>query len=245
MTRPPRPRGPLCPFYIPHMATLELPIFPLGVVLFPGTPHALHIFEPRYRQMLADCLGGSQRFGLSFVAPSRDADPAPSVGDVGCIAVVRASHLLPDGRSNILALGEERYVLSEYLDMDLPYRTARVETFDDDDADVPQLTEIATSVRGAFAHFMAGMQALTDRGAAPVDLPSDAKHLSFHVCAALEIDAAAKQALLTLRSTIARLETIDRLLRPLNEELGRRVRVHVRARGNGKGGTTHDIARAT
>jgi Lon protease-like protein len=227
------------------MATLDLPIFPLGIVLFPGTPHALHIFEPRYRQMLADCLGGSRRFGVSFVRPNQGDDPAPAVGDIGCIALVRESRLLPDGRSNILAFGEQRYVLSDYLDTELPYRIARVETFDDDETDVPQLSEIAASVRGGFAHFLAGMQALTDRGVAPVELAPDAQQLSFQVSAALEIDPEAKQALLTLRSTLARLETLDRLLRPLNEELGRRVQVHVRARGNGKGGATHDIVQAT
>lgn len=227
------------------MATFELPIFPLGIVLFPGTPQALHIFEARYRQMLADCLGGTRRFGVSFVRPGEGQDAVPSAGDVGCIALVQESHLLADGRSNILAVGEDRYVLSAYTDTGLPYRTARVETFDDDDTDVPQLPEVAASVRGSFAIFMAGMQALADRGAAPPDLPSDAKQLSFQVAAALEIDADAKQELLTLRSTVTRLEALDRILRPLNEELGRRVRVHVRARGNGKGGATQDIVRAT
>jgi Lon protease-like protein len=227
------------------MATIELPIFPLGVVLFPGTPQALHIFEPRYRQLLADCLGGTRRFGLSFVRPAQGEDPGPAAGDIGCVAVVRDSHLLADGRSDILAVGEERYVLLEYVASELPYRVARVETFDDDDADVPQLGEIAASVRGAFGHFVAGMQALTDRGTPQVELPADAKQLSFQVSAALEIDTEAKQELLTLRSTSARLETLGRLLRPLNDELERRVRVHVRARGNGKGGATQDIVRAT
>lgn len=227
------------------MATLELPIFPLGIVLFPGTALPLRIFEQRYRQMLADCLGGSRRFGLSFVRRGAGPDPVPAVGDIGCSAVVQESQLQPDGRSNILAVGEERYVLREYLSTGLPYRTARVETFDDDDRELPQLAELADSVRGEFTHLMAGMQALTDRGVEPVDLEDDPKQLSFQVSAALEIDPEAKQALLVLRSTAARLETLGRVLRPLNEELGRRVQVHVRARGNGRGGGDPDMVQPT
>jgi Lon protease-like protein len=227
------------------MATLELPIFPLGTVLFPGTPQRLHIFEARYRQMLADCLEGTRRFGLSFVRQGHGGDPVPSVGDVGCTAIVQESRLLADGRSHILAVGEERYVLLEYLDAGLPYRTALVDTFDDDEVEVPQLAELAGAVRGGFVQFIGGMQALADRGVERIDLAQDARQLSFQVSAALEIDPEAKQALLALRSTAARLESLDRLLRPLNEELGRRVRVHVRARGNGKGGAKPDIVQAT
>jgi Lon protease-like protein len=159
--------------------------------------------------------------------------------------VVQESQRQPDGRSNILALGEQRYVLREYLDTGLPYRMARVETFDDDDPEVPQLAELAESVRGEFAHLVAGMQALADRGVELVGLEQDPKQLSFQVSAALEIEPEAKQALLGMRSTAARLETLDRVLRPLNQELGRRVRVHVRARGNGRGGDDPDILQAT
>ena len=56
---------------------LRLPIFPLGVVLFPGTPLPLHIFEPRYRRMLADCLAGDRRFGITPTGATHELpDPA-------------------------------------------------------------------------------------------------------------------------------------------------------------------------
>ena len=63
----------------------ELPIFPLPIVLFPWAPQPLHIFEPRYRQLLRDCLAGDQRFGIAYVEPdpTPGADPVPSPGDVG------------------------------------------------------------------------------------------------------------------------------------------------------------------
>jgi Lon protease-like protein len=226
------------------MAPLELPIFPLGIVLFPGTPQLLHIFEPRYRQMLADCLGGNRRFGLSFVQAGEATDSAPAPGDAGCCALIRESRLLPDGRSNILAVGEDRYELVEYVATDLPYRIARVATFDDEDLDVPQLEELGTQLRTQFARFVAGMQALSDRPQEALHLEPAPKALSFQVSAALELDPPVKQELLALRSTQGRLERLLRILRPLNEELAQRVAVHVRARGNGKGGPTRDLVQS-
>lgn len=223
------------------MPTLDVPLFPLGVVLFPGTPQLLHIFEPRYRQMLADCLEGDRRFGLSFVSSDGHTDPEPQPGDVGCVASVRESRLLADGRSNILAVGEERYVLREYLQADVPYRMALVETFDDDDLAAPQIDELATQARAQFARFLSGMHMLSDRPDPPVQLEGPPQAMSFQIAAALELEGEAKQELLELRSTNDRLRRLLRLLRTLNEELGKRVSVHTRARGNGKGGPTQDV----
>jgi Lon protease-like protein len=223
------------------MATLEVPLFPLGIVLFPGTPQLLHIFEPRYRQMLADCLAGDRRFGLSFAAAASGTDPVPAPGDVGCVAVVRESRLMPDGHSNILAVGDERYVLLEHVPTDLPYRVARVETFDDHDLAAPELDELATQARGQFARFVAGMQALSDRPPEALQLHSLPQGTSFQVAAALELEADVKQELLTMRSTHERLQRLLQLLRPLNEELTQRVTVHTRARGNGRGGHARDV----
>ena len=89
----------------------ELPIFPLPLVLFPGGSQPLHIFEPRYRQMLADCLAGDRRFGIAYVAaPAANIiDTVPSPGDVGCVAVILSSQQLPDGRANIITKGEMRF----------------------------------------------------------------------------------------------------------------------------------------
>src|SRR6266705_1321721 len=100
----------------------ELPIFPLPIVLFPGAPQPLHIFEPRYRQLLVDCQDGDRRFGIAYVAPdgAPAADPAPSAGDVGCVALIRSIQPLPDGRSNILAVGERRFVLRRWVEREPP-----------------------------------------------------------------------------------------------------------------------------
>src|SRR5712691_7469081 len=102
----------------------RLPIFPLSIVLFPGTPLPLHIFEPRYKRMLADCLSGDRRFGIT---PMGVGSEPPGPGAIGCVAEVRVNQELPDGRSNIVVVGGSRFVLSRLLDESLPYLVALVQ----------------------------------------------------------------------------------------------------------------------
>src|SRR5256885_4028337 len=111
----------------------ELPIFPLPIVLFPGAPQPLHIFEPRYRQLLQDCLTGDRRFGIAYVAPHPPpgADPVPTPGDVGCVALIPSNQALPDGRSNILTVGERPFVLRGWISSAHPYPVPQGEEFDD------------------------------------------------------------------------------------------------------------------
>jgi Lon protease-like protein len=93
----------------------ELPLFPLAVVLFPGGPLPLHIFEPRYRQMLADIRAGNSLFGISYFDASVSDREAPTVGSVGCVARVTDAQAFPDGRSNILTVGVIRYRIEDFI----------------------------------------------------------------------------------------------------------------------------------
>src|ERR1051326_7523867 len=86
----------------------RLPLFPLKIVLFPGALLPLHIFEPRYRQLLADVTLGDHRFGL---LPPGERGGLPRPGTLGCVALVRAVQPLGDGRSNIVVSGERRFAL--------------------------------------------------------------------------------------------------------------------------------------
>src|SRR5437762_2743648 len=112
----------------------ELPIFPLPIVLFPGAPQPLHVFEPRYRQLLAHCPAADRRVGIADIPAGRGAgvEPLPRPGDVGCVAVIRKTEGLPDGRSNVLTVGERRFVLIDWVSSDRPYRLARVAECDDE-----------------------------------------------------------------------------------------------------------------
>ena len=104
----------------------ELPLFPLPVVLFPGMPMPLHIFEPRYRQMLTDISAGDKLFGLSYFDASASEKDIPPTGHIGCVAEITETQGLPDGRSNVLAVGVIRYKIEGYLDRNEPYLVVRV-----------------------------------------------------------------------------------------------------------------------
>jgi Lon protease-like protein len=221
----------------------ELPIFPLPLVLFPGTLQPLHIFEPRYRQLLADSLAGDRRFGVAYVAEAPGQDPTPQPGDVGCVAEIRSTQNLPDGRSNIVTVGGRRFTLLDWLPTARLYRLARVEEFADEHGDSEELSAIAADVRRYFARLLAALAALTDRPEEPPTLPDEPELLSFQVAAELEFEAPAKLELLRERNTLARLRRLAALLAPLAADAERRATVRRHARGNGKSGLRADIER--
>jgi Lon protease-like protein len=210
---------------------MRLPVFPINVVLFPGTPLPLHIFEPRYRRMLADCVAGDRRFGIT---PAGKTGEAPDPGMVGCTAEVRVNQELADGRSNIVVLGGDRFVVTGILDEALPYHVASVEPFDDDPATVPA-EEPASRLRAAFVRYAALVRELSDVDPEEPDLPEDARSLTFHVAAGIEVDVAIKQRLLVERSTARRTEALLLVLPSLSRAVERALEVHRRAHSNGRG----------
>jgi Lon protease-like protein len=216
------------------MPDRDLPIFPLSIVLFPEAPQLLHIFEPRYRQMLADCLEADRRFGVSFVQAS-ESSSTPQLGDVGCSAYVKSHHPLPDGRSNILVLGERRYAVRDYLETDRLYLVAAVEFVDDDPEADAELDELAHGVRHAFAGFIDAFGVPMEQPGGRLQLPEDAVQLSFQIAAALDLDPREKQVLLELRSPAERLRRLRRYLKELGKDAARRSDMRSRARRNGKG----------
>jgi len=216
----------------------DLPIFPLPIVLFPGTPQPLHIFEPRYRRLISDCLAGDRRFGIAYVGaePAAGAAGAPHPGDVGCVALIRSTRRLPDGRSNVLTVGERRFVLLEWLGGDRPYRVARVAEFDDEPGEPSEAATLAAAVRRRFARLARALGVLAGRDEEAIELSEDPQQLSFQVAAALELEPDAQRALQALRSTTTRLRQLAGLLAPLAADARRRAGVRQRAKRNGTGG---------
>jgi ATP-dependent Lon protease len=214
----------------------RLPIFPLSVALFPGNPLPLHIFEPRYRRMLADCLADDRRFGIT---PLPDQSDPPGPGAVGCIAEVRVNQELPDGRSNIVVVGGSRFEVSRLVEETQPYLVAMVQTFEDEAGTQPPLEEIESLRRLAFQYF-AGLRELNDETPDELVLPEDALTLSFHVSGSIECDLGIKQRLLAERSTARRVRALLLLLPVLISAIENGITVHRQAHSNGKGGTMPD-----
>jgi Lon protease-like protein len=210
---------------------MRLPVFPLAVVLFPGTPMPLHIFEPRYQRMLEDCLAGDRRFGIT---PAGQTGEAPDPGMVGCTAEVRVNQQLPDGRSNIVVVGGERFVVSGLLDDPAPYYVASVRTFEDQPDTLPAPERVA-ELRRLFTGYAALLRELSDVPPEDPDLPDDPVALSFHAAAGVDIDYAIKQRLLVERSTTRRVEALLLALPSLTTAAEQALLVHRRAHGNGHG----------
>ncbi|HYP00414.1 MAG TPA: LON peptidase substrate-binding domain-containing protein [Pyrinomonadaceae bacterium] len=215
----------------------ELPLFPLPVVLFPGVPMPLHIFEERYRRMFADVQAGNNLFGLSYFDLNTATNTRPPIGHVGCAAEVVEAQLLPDGRSNVLSVGLIRYRLAEYVEAGEPYLVGRIEFFEDEREDTAVLEEHARRVAEVFTRIARAVRDLNDDRASLPDIPdAEPERLSFLVAAAMELDAEAKQSLLEMRSTATRLERIGNLLSQVVGNYEERARKHTLAKGNGHGG---------
>ncbi len=218
--------------------TFRLPIFPLGVVLFPGALLPLHIFEPRYRRMLVDCLAGGERFGLALPGIAHE---APALGAVGCVAEIRGTQALADGRSNIVVQGTTRFLVTRYLDDPAPYLVAMVEAFEDREDSTPPAAR-CTALAEAFTHYLPALRELNDLEPDTRTLPTDPTALSFHVAAALDTGAPEKQALLEIRSTAERVDLLLKMLPPLSSAIDAGLRTRKKAHSNGKGHHPLDLA---
>ncbi len=119
---------------------LRIPLFPLaGAILFPRSQLPLHIFEPRYREMVRDAIEGPGRIGM--IQPQRDDDDnrAPLYG-VGCIGEIVGVEELDDGRYNIVLLGSHRFRLLGESELETAYRLAEVDIGEFNDSDPPPLS---------------------------------------------------------------------------------------------------------
>src|SRR5215204_7760486 len=220
----------------------QLPLFPLPVVLFPGVPLPLHIFEPRYRQMLDDIRITNNLFGLAYFDSSTSELDVPAVGQIGCVAEVTETQTFPDGRSNILTIGVVRYRIESYVDDGDPYFVARVEFFEDDDEDENVLTEAAAAVAETFTRIAQAVRIINDeRAILPNISDTEPQRLSFLVAAAMEIDTEVKQEMLELRSTSERLERLRSMLSIAVKGYEERARIHELAKSNGHGGKRIEI----
>jgi ATP-dependent Lon protease len=211
----------------------RLPLFPLNLVLFPGELLPLHIFEPRYRQMLADCLEGDRRFGITPVA-------SPGPGALGCVAKIRGTAPLPDGRSNIVVLGERRFGVRAVIDEGTPYLMAAVEEFCDECGSAPLPAELE-ELRRLGGELREALGVLADHPGVEPGWAEEVELLSFQVAALIETDLETRTRLLALRSTRERVRALIAHLPGLVTMAQSRAEVHVRARSNGAGHNGADL----
>jgi ATP-dependent Lon protease len=220
---------------------IELPIFPLPLVLLPNEILPLHIFEPRYRQMLTDVKEAKDIFGVSFFDHEVDFEKPP-VGSIGCAAEIRETQELPDGRSNILTGGIVRYRILSYVDIGKPYLTAEVGFFEDDIEDDDGISEIADEVYLLFERIAkAAFKMSGNRGQYPEVPKTNPEALSFLVTAAFNLENQLKQSLLEMTSTSQRLKRLKEILIQAVKQIEDSADIHSLSRTNGHSKKKLDI----
>ena len=186
--------------------TKRLSIFPLsGAILFPGLQLPLHIFEPRYRDLVGSALAKDRLIGM--IQPQRSADRAP-LYDIGCVGRIADVEALEDGRYNIVLDGEARFRVLKELDVTTSFRQVEAEILDD-----PENEFLSSVERGNFefeARRFADLQGYS------VDWDSvqrlDDETLINGVAQIIPFDAASKQALLEAPDLKQRCELMIQLM---------------------------------
>ncbi|HEX6820246.1 MAG TPA: LON peptidase substrate-binding domain-containing protein [Ktedonobacterales bacterium] len=196
-------------------ALFEVPLFPLNVVLFPGMALPLHIFELRYRQMVADCLADRAPFGIALALPESVHEPE-TPAPVGTLARIADYEELPDGRYNLLALGTRRFAIVEKRH-ERRYLTGLVRPLRDDGSE-PE-TECVQSARTALYTYLRLVLKLVGSEHRQIEVPTEPEELSYLIGICLTCEDGEKQRLLEVTSVGERLRQGVALLHKETEAL--------------------------
>jgi ATP-dependent Lon protease len=200
----------------------RIPLFPLNVVLLPGAELPLHIFEPRYREMVKSCLKEKSEFGMLLSLPK-------GVARVGCTAeILDVAKRYDDGRMDIVTAGRAPFRVVELLTED-PLLEGQVDYLEDREAPAnPRIQRQLVELFEACHTLIFDDYPKNLEGASPEDL-------SYLVAATLPMDLLWKQQILELRSEVDRQERLVAYLREWAPHLQKSEAMRQRAGGNGHG----------
>lgn len=177
----------------------ELPLFPLNVVLFPGMPLPLHIFEDRYKAMVADCIRENRPFGVVLMqnGGTGESGGADEPVAIGCTAEIAQVQPLEHGRMLILTVGRERFRVVE-LNYEKPYLIGLVEPAPLVTDDEEWETAGAASLEPYIIDYMNKLALLGSFEVEPQQIPSDAEGLVYMAATLIQLPIDEKQSLLAI-----------------------------------------------
>ncbi len=198
-----------------------IPLFPLETVLFPYTALPLHVFEPRYREMVMYCLENDSPFGIVLIREgSKAGDPEAELYEIGTLARIGRLRRLPDGRFYLLALGEERFQIVRLIRGEAPYLKAQVRLWRDAEPfSWEEEQRFAEQVAKLFREFLRKMLDVGGLRVDEIELPHDPSALSFAIAGTLQLDLPARQYLLELQDTMERLRIVQQIMESMLESL--------------------------
>lgn len=197
-----------------------IPLFPLQLVVFPGEMLPLHIFEPRYKQMIKHCLDNEEPFGIASYIENK-------ISKVGCLCRVEfVSKKYEDGRYDIVCRGGDRFLTQTY-NSTKPYLQASVSMFSDSDDSGESIQELLKSTRKLFANFI---EVAAEN---PENITNDDPQSSFEYGQLVGFDLAQKQNLLEIKSESERLKFIHKHLERSLPKIKKVKQVQQRIKSNG------------
>lgn len=176
---------------------MDIPIFPLNVVLFPRMVLPLHIFEPRYREMIAYCQEHQKPFGVALISQGQEVGAPAMPHSVGTVARIVRSKQMPDGRLNITTVGAQRFRI-EQLHTSRAFLTASVTPLPIINSATKAAQEMMHHLRPKVAAYVALLAKVSKADLALDQLPQDPKTLAYMVAIALQVNNDEKQKLLEL-----------------------------------------------
>lgn len=200
--------------------TRDLPLFPLGTVLFPGMQLPLQLFEPRYLQMFEDISRHDSCFGVVLIKEGVEVGEPAVPFDIGTIARVVQHENTADGRIVLMSVGQQRFRSLETL-QERPYITARIELLP---ADVAVDTTAGPRVREKFLEYARLVAGMANEWVHDVPFPDAPSDLAYLVARNLDVSMAVKQGLLEMDTAEECLQAEVEILEMVIEHLRRRVR---------------------
>lgn len=198
----------------------DIPLFPLDVVLMPGTPMPLHIFEDRYKEMVEECLDAGTGFGMVLADET-------GTRKVGCTArIVELLQRFDDGRMVILVEGERRFKLNNIL-TGKPYFMGEVEYLEE------EAEEDLTALAQECLQLLERVVEAATEGLVDIEVQPPYHNLSFVIASRIELDLEIRQQILELPTERERLEKVKAILKEAAEKLERNLRARKVAETNG------------
>ena len=188
----------------------DLPLFPLNLVLFPGMPLHLHIFEDRYKKLVQSCLVSDRTFGVALIQKGQEAmGPLPEPYSVGCTARIIDVQPMEDGRMNLIVVGRERFRILSVDRQSAPYLIARVEKYPLKSGNRANLHWSAAHLRPRVERYLELLIRLSDVQKDPEPLPDDSELIAYLAAILLQIPFTEKQELLETETSTDLFNRLD------------------------------------
>ncbi len=174
----------------------EMPLFPLGTVLFPGMVLPLHIFEPRYKQMINECIRDNEPFGVVLIKEGTEVGERATPYTIGTSAYVTHCHKLEDGRMNIQSVGYQRFKVHD-LHNNKPYIVGLVENLPITESNSDTIAKLAAQFRPKFQSYLDSLIDAANIELEVEEMPDESLALAIFAAITMPIPSEEKQVLLS------------------------------------------------